>query len=117
MVDRPAYRESEIEARRQAVALATEMLAGRLSYFEGAPQMCALQSEVGGVGDRDPDFDAFAVIVSETDHLPLKKQRPLWSPSALERLAPEFKRTEEWAANFAPDACRHLIARFGDHDS
>ena len=117
MADRPAHSESEIEARRQAVTLATEMLAGRLSYFEGASQMCALRSEVGGLGDRDSDFDAFVVIESETDYLPLEEQRARWSPSALERLAPEFERTEEWAAAFAPDACKRIIARFGEHGS
>ena len=90
MADRPAIRESELEARKQVVALATEMLAGRLSYLEGAPRMWALQSQVGGLDDRDADFDAFAVIASETDHLPLENQRPLWSRSAIKRLAPEF---------------------------
>ena len=79
--------------------------------------MWALQSQVGGLDDRDADFDAFAVIASETDHLPLENQRPLWSRSAIERLAPEFKRTEEWAAEFAPEACRNIIARFDDNDT
>jgi hypothetical protein len=117
VADRPTFRESELEARRQVVALATEMLAGRLNYFEGASRIWALQSQVGGLGDRDPDFDAFALINSETDHLPLEKQKSLWSLSAIERLTPEFKRTEEWAAEFAPDACRNIISRFSNHDS
>lgn len=111
--DRPAIHESEIEARARAVALATEMLAGRLSYLDGAPEMWALQDRVGGLGDRDPDFDAFAVIASETDHLPLGKQRQLWSASALERVAPELERAEEWADRFAQAACKNIIARFG----
>jgi hypothetical protein len=117
MADRPAYREDEIEARRQVVALAKDMLAGRLSYFEGAVQVWALQSKVGGLGDHDPDFVAFLAIVSDTDHLPLHAQRPRWAPSALERLAPEFKDVEEWVSTFAPDACKSIIARFDINDS
>jgi len=97
--------------------LAKQMLAGRLSYFEGAVEVWSLHSEVGGVGDHDPDFMAFLAIVSDTDHLPLPAQRHRWASSALERLAPEFKEVEEWAGTFAPAACKSIIARFDINDS
>jgi len=117
MVDRKAFRETEIKARGQAVTLAIEMLSGRLSYLEGAPRILALQSKIGGLEDRDHDFDVFVLIASETDHLPLEKQRALWSSAALERLTPEFERAEKWAAQFAPEACRNIIARFDEQAS
>jgi hypothetical protein len=117
MPDRAPRNADEVESRRQLVALAASLLAGQLSYLEGAPQVQALLRKVGGVDDRDPDFDAFVLISSETDHLPLQKHRGMWSPSALERLEPQFRRVEEWARGFAPKACESLIARFTIHDS
>lgn len=113
MYDRPAVNEHEALAREALIRLVAEMLDERQSFFEGAAKVLRLKSAVGGVSDRDPDFDAFAVIVSETDHLPLKEQRHLWSTKVLADLQPEYERTEAWAQNFAPAACRRLLERFG----
>jgi hypothetical protein len=88
------------------------MLDGDLLFLEGAAQMLAIRSQLSGIADRDPDFDVFVVIRSETDHLPLEEQRSLWLPEALARLEPEFKQSEEWARSFAPQACRNLVERF-----
>ena len=113
MSDRPALNEHEAQARAMLVSLAAAMLEGKLSFFEGAVQVLRLKSAVGGVADRDADFDAFVVIESETDHLPLKAQEHLWSPKALADLRPQLERTQTWAADFAPAACRGFIERFG----
>jgi hypothetical protein len=104
--------EVEILERSRLVSLAQAMLDGQLSFFEGAVQMLAIKNRLDGIADRDPDFDAFVAIQSETDHLPLQAQWSLWAPTALAKLEPEFRRTEEWAKSFAPQACRNLIARF-----
>src|SRR5260221_14461694 len=113
MGNREPSDDGEYLARRAIVTLAQEMLVGRLSYFEGAPRICSLRSQIHGIAERDPDFDAFTLIASETDHLPLEAQRHLWSPAAIDRLRPDFVRTEKWASEFAPGACRNLITRFG----
>jgi hypothetical protein len=107
----PLY-DTEAQARRELVAAARAMLSGELPYVEGAFLVTRLRHRISGVAERDEDFDAFVVIESETDHLPLQAQRPLWSEQALAGLEPEFKRTQEWAASFAADACKRLIARF-----
>ncbi|HOY79681.1 MAG TPA: DUF2489 domain-containing protein [Casimicrobium sp.] len=112
MTDRPAINEHEAQARESLVSLAVAMLEGRVSFFEGAAQVLRLKSAVGGIADGDPHFDAFSVIASETDHLPLSAQQHLWNAKALADLRPEFERTEEWASGFAPAACRGLIERF-----
>jgi hypothetical protein len=104
--------EGENLDRSRLVSVAQAMLDGKLSFFEGAVQVLAIKSQLIGVAERDPDFDAFVAIRSETDHLPLEAQRSLWSPIALAELEPEFKQTEEWAKAFAPRACRKLIERF-----
>ena len=58
----------------QNMSIGSEAQGGALTYIGPA-----LQPRVGGVDDRDADFDVFALIASETDHLPLAEQRPLWS--------------------------------------
>lgn len=84
-----------------------------MSFLEGAAAVLRLRDRVGGVPGRDPDFDIFTAIVSETDHLPLKEVRHLWAEDALERLDPEIRRAEEWASGIGRDACENLLARFG----
>ncbi|WP_075643728.1 DUF2489 domain-containing protein [Paraburkholderia monticola] len=106
--------ENQILTRRRLVAMAQAMLAGDLSFLEGAAQILALKNQLDGVADRDPDFDAFVVIRSETDHLPLEADRSQWLTEALARLEPEFRSSEIWARSLAPQACKNLIARFSD---
>ncbi|MCP5197554.1 MAG: DUF2489 domain-containing protein [Gammaproteobacteria bacterium] len=113
-MDRPAINDLEAKSRKELAALAQEMIDGRLSFVEGAPKVLALKESIGGIADRDRDFDAFVAISSETDHLPLEAHRHRWSPQALKRLAPEFDEAERWAKGFAPEACRNLIGRFGE---
>jgi hypothetical protein len=112
MIDRVAITQEEIDSRRQLVALAAAMLAGELTFFEGASQVLRLWTKVGGVTGDDPDFEAFSIISSETDHLPLAESRQYWAKSALERVAPEIEHTEQWARGFAPKACASIIERF-----
>jgi len=112
MSDRLPINEHEAQARELLVRLATAMLEGRASFFEGAAQVLELKAAVGGIAEGDPHFDAFVVIASETDHLPLNAQQHLWNAKALADLQPEFERTEKWASGFAPAACRGLIERF-----
>lgn len=108
--------EREAVERKRLVSLAQTILDGNLSFFEGAPRVLAIKRHLSGIAERDPDFDVFVAIQSETDHLPLEAQRPLWDPSALTALESEFKRTEEWAKVFASMACRNLIARFSTNE-
>lgn len=112
MEDRQPLSERESEARQTLVAVAQAMLTGNVSFFEGADQVLRLKRSIGGIADRDPDFDAFLLVQSETDHLPMQAQRHLWNPQALAELEPEFVQTEVWAKSFLPAACRSLIARF-----
>lgn len=105
--------EMETIERSRLVSLAQAMLDGELSFFEGAAQVLIIKNRLSGIADRDPDFDVFVVIQSETDHLPHEAQHSLWPQAALAELEPEFRRTEEWAKSFAPQACRNLITRFG----
>ncbi len=112
MMDRAARTQEEIDARKRVVEVAMSILTGSMTYLDGAEHIWSLSHAVGGVANDDPDFRAFSVISSETDHLPLKRTRHLWSPAALQRLEPELKRTEGWARGVGLKACENLIARF-----
>ena len=113
-MDRPALNEDERNARLKLVTFAKAMIKNELSFFEGASKVLSLKDDIGGISDRDKDFDAFVAITSETDYLPLEQQKHLWSKAALAKLEPEFNKTEEWANTFAPEACKNIIARFGN---
>lgn len=104
--------EGELLNRRQLTALARAMLAGELSFFEGALQVVNIKHRLSGIADDDPDFRIFLVILSETDHLPHEAQRPLWSATSLDALETEFRRAEKWAKCVTERACKNLIARF-----
>ncbi|MCD2515246.1 hypothetical protein LQ564_02845 [Massilia sp. G4R7] len=63
----------------------------------------------------DADFVTFVAIASETDDLPLGAVQEHWDRDALARLQPEIEEAEQWASSVAADACRSLIAKFGEH--
>jgi len=71
MNDRKAI--NEIEARRSLVLLANAMLDGTLSSFGGSSKILEIKSQICGIANRDKDFDAFVVVQSGTDYLPLEK--------------------------------------------
>jgi hypothetical protein len=106
----------EVVARNQLAQIVRAMLRREQTFFEGARVVVELRSQIGGVQESDPDFNAFVLIYSETDHLPHEAQRHLWKPDVLARLEPEFKKTEIWAASFASEACENLLKRFGGED-
>jgi hypothetical protein len=70
-----------------------------------------LHSQVGQF-DRDEDFNPFVAIDSETDHLPVDRERVNWSAEALARKDKEIAESEAFHKESAFAACRHLIARF-----
>lgn len=89
---------------------AKAMLAGELSFLEGAIELHALGHEAGL--SEDPDFGIFTAVMSETDSLPVGSVRQHWSQSALKRLEPEMQRAEKWARQVAGGACKSLASRF-----
>ena len=112
MSDAPALNEWEEKARARLVDLCREMQSGQTSFLEGAGQVRALSAHVQ-VHEHDPDMIPFTAVISETDHLPLLHVRPLCSAEYLRRLEPEFESKEQWAKEYASEACENLIRRFG----
>ena len=113
LVDHPSHREFVTKERQKLVALCRAMLSGEVSFFEGAVQVCSLRHNIE-VPEEDSDLEAFVLIQSATDHLPLKDIPHRWSAEAIKRLQPEFEKTEVWAKPFASKACENLIKRFAE---
>ena len=107
-----SWNESEIiKARHAMVYAAKEMLAGRLSYIEGARKIVAAHWEAR-LDKRDADLARFIGIASETGDLPFGEVRAYWQPAALEALQPEIDRMEGWARQLGESYCHKLVDRF-----
>jgi hypothetical protein len=99
-------------ARARAVDLATRVLEGLESPLVAARELSMLRFSVG-LPDDDADFLAFAGVDSETDALPIGQARKHWAPAALAEKAEEIARAEKWALDFAGEALRNIVRRFG----
>ena len=77
----------------------------------GAIDLNGLRSSVD-VPDDDSDFEAFVVIDSECDGLPIGSVRRSWSPEALTQKAPEVAHAERWAMDTGAEAFRNVLQRF-----
>ena len=98
-------------SRREIGRIAAAMLSGAMSFIEGARTIWGL-GHSAGLQD-DADFNAFIVIESETDALPMGELRRMWNAEALEKLQPEIDRAEAWAREVGTSACERLVKRFG----
>jgi hypothetical protein len=92
-----------------------DMLAGRLSYIEGARKICPARF-AWGLDEWDNDIRCFIGIESETDALPFGEMREFWQAAALEALQPEIEQKETWARKFAEPHCRKLAKRFMNNE-
>lgn len=111
MTERMSHEEYVAATRAKVVALARSMLEGKTSFLEGAIQMRRFEREVD-VPERDPDFEVFNIIESDTDWLSIGPPRMHWLPEALAKHEPMIVEHEAWAKKFAAEACRSLIQRF-----
>ena len=111
-----SWNESEIiKARHAMVDVAQDMLAGRLSYIEGARKIVTAKW-AARLDQWDADLLPFIAIQSETDALPLGEMRAHWQGEALEALQPEIDRIEAWARSLGEPYCHKLIARFSGNE-
>jgi len=107
-----SWNEPEImKARRAMVDAAHDMLAGRLTYIEGARRIVAVKW-AARLDEQDPDLLSFEGINSETEALPFGEMRAHWQEAALETLQLDIDRMEAWARWFGEPHCRSVVARF-----
>lgn len=99
------------ESRKQIANFAASALQGEISYIIASRRIVELARAAKLSGD--PDIEAFELVSSDTDHLPVEPRiRALWLPSALEKLQPEIDEAEAWARDAVKKGCRSLTRRF-----
>lgn len=107
------YDLSELEVRREQIAtIAQDILNNKLGVIEGARLLARLRPTVTR-DDFDPDFQAFVAVDTETDDLPLGKERELWAGSALLEKERKIQDAEKFHRKQVFAACRIIIDRFG----
>src|ERR1041385_4184246 len=100
------YSQDMIDARANIVATVRNILSGDTTFIEGARSITI--DSFDAMLDRDPDVMPFIGIASETDALPIGKERKLWNADALIALQPEIDRLEAWARKIAMPHCHSL---------
>ena len=107
-----SWNEPEILAARRTILKAAEdMLAGNLSYIEGAREIVAAAT-TARLQEGDADLLPFVGILSETDALPFGEVRKHWQAAALDALQAEIDQKEAWARRSGEPHCRSFVERF-----
>jgi len=116
-IDRSMINETlSIFVRGKIVAVCQAILNEEMGVISGSRILNRLEFELiecpRGQFDRDNDFTPFVAIDSQTDHLPVDRERANWSAEALLRKDKEIAESEAFFKESAFAACRNLIARF-----
>jgi hypothetical protein len=98
-----------LKARRTILETAKGVLSGAVSPIEGARVIVASRSAARL--EADPDILPFVGIDSETEALPLGKDRDYWQKQALADLQPTIDEAQHWARDLGADHCQNLLAR------
>jgi hypothetical protein len=102
--------------RGKIVAICQGILNEEIGVIAGSRMLSGLDVELlnpaPGWFDGDDDFLPFVGINSETDHLPVDRERTNWSEEALARKDKEIAEAEAFYKENAFRACRKLIERF-----
>lgn len=105
--------EYEIFARGKVVAICEAMLGEEIGIIAGSRRLKSLGHEL--LDDHDKDFRTFVGIDSQTDHLPVDRERRNWSKEALAGKDKEIADAEAFHRDAALAACKKLIDRFDIH--
>ncbi len=102
------------DKRLELIQVAIAMIDGTMNLVAGARRICSLRYELG-----DPDNDVFMTIrgfESETDDLPLGREREGYAKDYLNHLDEEAQRYIAEAKDAVIDACREIIRVFSSHE-
>ncbi len=93
---------------------ARSVLDGDADLLDASCKIYEYMSRVG-FDRNDPDFNIFACIETEIDHLPIGAERENWATDALLQKEQEMQTAREWAERIGGlEACRSLISRFSN---
>jgi hypothetical protein len=108
--------KTSIFVRGKIIAICEAILNEEIGVINGSRILDRLEFELieygPGFFNRDEDFLPFVGINSETDHLPVDRERANWSEEALERKDKEIAAAEAAYKEWAFQACKKLVERF-----
>jgi hypothetical protein len=96
--------------RLELVATAKSVLSGEMGIIAGSRLLWRLGDELNN--QHDPDFKIFIAADTETDHLPVDKERENWSEEALKRKDVEIAEYEAHYRQKVMDGCRRILERY-----
>jgi hypothetical protein len=110
LMDRTDYKcnlEYRAAVTAQILALASGLLAGEIGIIKAARRLRTFRDGV------EPEIGAlllvFVAIDSDTDALPIGKERTLWNREALAREDVKISAAERWWRNEAIEAATQLV--------
>jgi hypothetical protein len=108
--------KTSIFVRGKIIAICQAILNEEIGVIAGSRIIDGLEFELidyeSGSFSRDKDFLPFVAINSETDHLPVDRERSNWSEETLERKDKEIAAAEAAYKECAFEACKKLVERF-----
>ena len=108
--------DTSLFVRGKIVAVCHAIVNEEIGVIAGSRILDSLEFELMQYGpgffDRDADFMPFVAINSETDHLPVDRERKNWSEEALQRKDQEIAEAETLYKEQAFEGCRRLLDRF-----
>ena len=107
--------DQECFLRGKMIAICEAALAGEIGVIAASRRLSGMGLKF--FDKHDEDFVTFDGIASETDHLPVDRERNNWSAEALERKDKEIARAESLYRSHLFSACQKLIERFGPKDA
>ena len=102
--------KEEYYLRGKIVAICEAVLAEEIGIIAASRRLSALGLEL--FERQHEDFITFDAVDSETDDLPVDKERRNWSAEALKQKDTEIAEAEAFYKNNVVAACRKLIERF-----
>ncbi len=85
------------------------MLAGQVSYIEGA-RIVNGWSHTSGYDRLSEPLVTFVAIESETDAVPIGEVRERWAADAVAKHLAGWERSEAWAKQYGEPACHEVLA-------
>ena len=103
--------EEFVQGQRQwALAIATAILDSQVGPTAGSRLLTRCRGSLGlSESDEFNMYKVFIGVDSQTDHLPMGREREVWAPKALERADAEIAECDALFGAQVREACRELI--------
>lgn len=110
-IENPLDESRQRELRSEVATIARGISLRTTPFLDGSRRIASLRFDVAGC-EHDEDFMLFAVIDSETDHIPKESAREFCSPNWLEQCDLEIQETWVFYESQVKASCERLCARF-----